>query len=371
MTSRRNASVRRFTADLRLWRHSGIGRYLRNVVPLLLPQLKYDRMRILGRRDHLDGEPWLADSRIQFVEETAGLHSLAEQSIPLRHRFGRKDLLWVPHFNVPLMYRGPLIVTMHDIAPLALPQILNSALKRRFARLAIEHAAQADAILCDSLFTYSELQRFLNTPASRLQVIHPGLDANWPTHAAPHLEADGVPYVLFVGNVKPNKNLSLLLAAFRKIADRVDFRLLLAGRTHGLGTSDKAVLLDAEAFGDRVRFTGEITDQELHTLYAGARALCLPSRYEGFGLPLLEAMALDCPVLSSTAGSLPEVAGDAALFFSPDDETQLANLLLQTSDVASMDDLRRRGRDRLANFSFTQCAAATAVTMNSLAETLR
>jgi glycosyltransferase involved in cell wall biosynthesis len=177
-----------------------------------------------------------------------------------------------------------------------------------------------------------------------------------------------LPYVLFVGNVKPNKNIGLLLRAFRQVADRVGFRLVLAGKMSGLGTADEAVLREARSFGNRVRLTGEVSDAELQSLYAGASALCMPSRYEGFGLPLLEAMALGCPVLCSTAGSLPEVARDAALFFSAESAEELAGCLLRVGDAALMQELREKGRLRLEAFSFARCAEKTAAVMNALLE---
>jgi glycosyltransferase involved in cell wall biosynthesis len=261
-----------------------------------------------------------------------------------------------------------MVLTIHDIAPIALPQILGNALKRGYARLLIQRAVQqATAILCVSNFTLAELTR-LGVPAEKLTVTHPGLDSAWPLSAPPHREPDGAPYLLFVGNIKPNKNLGLLLRAFASIQHRVPFRLVLAGRIKGLGTADSAVLQQAASLGDRARFTGEIDDATLQSLYAGAAALVLPSLYEGFGLPLLEAMQLGCPVLASSAASLPEVGGDAALYFDPHSVSDLAACLLQVSDSAAMDSLRARGRLRVTHFSFARCAQQTAAVINRLLE---
>ena len=362
-------SARRLTADLRMWRHSGIGRYLRNIVPLLLPQLRCEHIRLIGRRELFGPAPWLDDSRIDFLEEPSSIYSVAEQTMGLRGRFADTSLLWVPHYNGPLRYGGKMIVTIHDIAPLALPEILGNAVKRFYARQLIERAtSQASALLCVSEFTRTELRNRLNIPEAKLHVTPIGLDANWPTQAGPHREADGAPFLLFVGNVKPNKNIGLLLRAFRDVLDRVPFRLLLAGRMTGLGTADEAVLRDVQSFGDRVRLTGEVSDADLQGLYAGASALCMPSKYEGFGLPLLEAMALGCPVLCSTSGSLPEVAGDAALFFAADSPEELAACLLRVSDGPTMQALRERGYQRLQAFSFSRCATQTAAVVNTLLE---
>jgi glycosyltransferase involved in cell wall biosynthesis len=351
------------TADLRMFRHSGIGRYLRNLLPLLLPQLQADEIHILAPHALLGNAPWLADPRIRLHETHAPIYSIAEQrlltAVPSHH------LLWVPHFNAPLYRRGPLAVTIHDIAPLALPQILPNPIKRAYADLLIHRAvAQASTIFTVSNFTRTELITRLHVPAEKITVTPLALDTEWPHTVPPHLEADATPYLLFVGNVKPNKNLTLLLTAFASIAGKLPYRLLIAGKHHGHGTTDDAVFHQARSLGDRVRFTGELSDSDLQRLYAGAAALVLPSFYEGFGLPLLEAMSLGCPVLSSTAGSLPEVAGNAALYFNPHDPTALANHLLRLQDTALIDPLRAAGRTRVTEFSWPGCANQTAAVLN-------
>lgn len=355
----------RLTIDLRMYRHSGIGRYLRNVLPPLLPLLQCKSVRVLGKKNLFDDAPWLA--QVELFETTAAIYSPAEQALPFTAAFRDTDLLWVPHYNVPLAYRGPLALTIHDIAPVGLPEIFASALKRRFARLLIERGvARASAILADSAFTAQEMIERLGVPPGKITVAHLGLEDSWPVDAPGHREDDGVPYLLYVGNVKPNKNLSALLKAFAQVQDRIPHRLLLAGRIRGFGTGDEAVIRAAESFGDRVRFTGEISDSELISLYAGATALVLPSLYEGFGLPLLEAMQLGCPVLASTAGSLPEIGSDAALYFDPRNPLSLAARLLEIQDDGVLETLRTAGRERITHFSYARCAAQTAEVLNRL-----
>ncbi len=361
--------ARHLTMDLRMYRHSGIGRYLRNLVPALLPKLAVDRVRVVGRRTVIGDAGWLHDLRVDFVEAPASIYSVAEQRMALQGVYRGTNLLWVPHYNVPFFYQGPMVVTMHDVAPLAMPEILGNAVKRNYARWLIQRAVKhAAALLCVSEFTAGELRSRLGVPAVKITVTYPGLDVGWPEKGEPHIEADGVPYLLYVGNVKPNKNLGLLLRAFAAVLDRTPYRLVLAGRMDGFGTNDDAVLQTAKALGDRVRLAGEVSDAELVRLYAGASAFVLPSLYEGFGLPLLEAMKLGCPVLCSTAGSLPEVAGDAALYFHPYSESALAELLLQVGDEAKMDGLRKAGLQRVQIFGFEQCAALTAGVMNRMME---
>jgi glycosyltransferase involved in cell wall biosynthesis len=370
------------TLDLRMWRHSGIGRYLRNLVPLVLPQIRVESVVVLGVRALMEGDAShavLADPRVQFREAPAPIYSVAEQAMALRGVYASGGVLWTPHYNAPLLYgsqrggsrRGKLVVTLHDIAPLSNPEILSNGIKRAYAKLLIRRAARADAVLCVSKFTADEVHTRLGVPRQRMTVTHPGLDAGWLASAppAPHVEPDSVPYVLFVGNIKPNKNLSLLLDAFADVRQRVPFRLVLAGRMDGFATGDPAVLTRAKALGERVRFAGEVSDEELRALYAGALAFCLPSTIEGFGLPLLEAMALGCPVLCSRAGALPEVAGEAALLFDATPATgraQLAELLGGLADNPQLATLRERGYARVQQFSYAQCAAQTAAVLQKL-----
>jgi glycosyltransferase involved in cell wall biosynthesis len=348
-----------------MYRHSGIGRYLRNLFPLLLPQLSADQVRVLGRRDVIGDAGWCADRRVEFQEEPSRIYSVSEQMMGIKGSYRDSDLLWVPHFNVPLFYGGRMVVTVHDIAPVVMPGILGNKIKRAYAALLIQRAVERAAeIMCVSEFTATELHERLGVAREKIIVTYPGLEAGWPEQATPHREADGLPYVLFVGNVKPNKNLSVLLRAFAKVKDVVPYRLVLVGRMRGFGTEDELSLRRAEVLGDRVRFTNEISDEELISLYAGASAFCLPSLYEGFGLPLLEAMRLGCPVLCSNAGALPEVAADAALYFDPRDDEALARCLLQVTDTWLMDRLRQAGRRRVEQFSFTRCAELTAEVLN-------
>lgn len=357
----------RLTADLRMYRHSGIGRYLQSLFPLLLPRLEADRVRVLGRRSVIGDAAWLGDGRVELAETREPIYSVGEQMLGLRGGYRETDLLWVPHYNAPLLYSGRMVLTIHDVAPIAIPEILGNAVKRAYARLLIERATKRAAeIVCVSAFTRNELETRLRVPTEKITVTPLGLDEDWPANAPPHEEADGRPYLLYVGNVKPNKNLGLLLEAFKRVKERLPHRLVLVGRMRGFGTGDEAVIAQAEAMRERVRFAGEVSDEELRSFYAGSAALVLPSRYEGFGLPVLEAMQMGCPVLASTAGSLPEVGGDAALYFDPHSAEELAACLLRVMDTSAMDSLRVRGRQRVRVFSMERCAEQTARVMNRL-----
>jgi hypothetical protein len=171
--------MKRLTLDLRAYRNSGIGRYLRNLVPLLLPLIEADSIRVLMRGALLGrtSPAWLNHPGLEFLEEPAPIYSPREQILPLLGRYRDTSLLWVPHYNAPLLYTGPLAVTIHDLAPIALPETFSSPLKRRYARLLIERAVRrASAIFTVSQFTADELHRRLGVDPARITLTPPGLD---------------------------------------------------------------------------------------------------------------------------------------------------------------------------------------------------
>ena len=362
--------IRRITIDLRMYAHSGIGRYLHNLMPLLVPQLHADALRILVPEQLVAGAAWLADTRIELRDTSVPIYSVPEQMLGLRGAYRDTNLLWVPHINAPLWYRSRMAITLHDLSLIAIPELLPNSLKRGYAKLLIERAvAQAAAILCVSEFTASEAVSRLDVAPAKLTVTPLGVDPGWPSHAEPHREPDAVPYLLFVGNVKPNKNLSVLLTAFARAGEVLPHRLVLAGRMRGFGTGDEAVIGQAEMLGDRVRWAGEVSDQQLIALYAGATALVMPSLYEGFGLPVLEAMHFGCPVIAADTSSLPEVAQDAAIYFNPRDPEALYRCLLRVGDDTLMKSLGAAGQRRARHFSYARCAQQTANVLNRLLET--
>jgi len=356
------------TIDLRMYRMSGIGRYLRNLIPLVLPLIQSKRIRVIGDPVELRMQGWSGDSRIEVFASSAGVYGFQEQALVWSGAFRDTDLLWVPHYSAPLLYSGKLAVTIHDVCHLALPESLKNTVERMYARVLFWSVARkADAIFCVSEFTAREVQRYLNVPESKIKVTYLGRDAKWDTRVSPHVEDDGVPYFLFVGNVKPNKNLIVLLKAFREVIERIPHRLVIVGRTAEMKTVDGNVMKETAGLGNRVHFTGEISDEELMRYYQGAEALVFPSLYEGFGLPLLEAMSSGCPVLCSNASSLPEVGGDAVLYFDPRSTANLAAELLRFAQTPEMrSQLVELGRSRLEMFSYEVCAQQTATVLNKL-----
>ncbi len=190
-------------------------------------------------------------------------------------------------------------------------------------------------------------------------MIHNGVDASWfavELSQRPHPK----PYFLCVGNIKPHKNLKRLLEAFGAIRGQISHDLLLVGRKEGFLTGDREVQESAARFGDRVQFTGEVPLDRLRQYFAHAEALVFPSLYEGFGMPPLEAMALGCPTVVSSAASIPEVCGEATLYFDPFDTKDMALKMLR---LVREKDLRAelvaKGKIRAKAFSWETCAGQT------------
>jgi glycosyltransferase involved in cell wall biosynthesis len=165
-----------------------------------------------------------------------------------------------------------------------------------------------------------------------------------------------------VGNIKPYKNLGRLVEAFQKIRDHVPHDLVIVGQREGLITGESPEFFErVRGAGERIHLTGYVSYEELLSLVGNADALIMPSLYEGFGLPPVEAMAAGVPVVVSRAASLPEVCGDAALYFDPLDVDDIADKLIEiASDRVLGEQLRERGRERSRLFTWKSCSAKTA-----------
>jgi glycosyltransferase involved in cell wall biosynthesis len=359
--------LRQVTVDARMVRSSGIGTYIQNLLPRLMAADPATRFQILGGRE-LQAFEWTRGETVEWTECDAPIYSLREQLAVAARIDPASDLFWSPHYNVPLLHRGRLLVTVHDLAHLALPQFARAPHQRAYARLMFGAVRRATAKIFDSRFTANEYARLVGKSSGHDTVIHPGVDDAWfsiPTGAPPHAR----PYLLFVGNVKPQKNLGALLAAFGELIDEIPHDLVIVGRREGFIHGDSGVLGQAERLGDRVSLTGWVDDDRVKQYFAHADALIFPSFYEGFGLPPLEAMASGCPVIVSSAASLPEVCGNAALYCdpaSPGSIRQQIRALLADSVLRA--ELVERGRERARTFTWDKCAEQTRQVIRAAAE---
>jgi glycosyltransferase involved in cell wall biosynthesis len=311
--------------------------------------------------------------------------NFALRSIPLRRlwthaRLGpalagdRPDLLFVPAHVVPLVH-PPSVVTIHDLGYLSFPAA-HTARRRLELHLTTRWSLRAARqVIAISQATKDDLLRHYGADPARVSVVHHGLSAGFRPAEPPAVAAArarhglAAPYLLYVGTVQPRKNLQRLIEAFALVAaEYADLSLVIAGRR---GWLTEAIERRAGQLGlaSRVRFLGYLPDEDLPALLSGAAAFVFPSLYEGFGMPVLEAMACGAPVLTASDSSLPEVAGDAALLVDPTDVHAIAAGLRQiVGDERLRADLRARGLARAAAFTWERCARETlAVLLDALA----
>lgn len=293
----------------------------------------------------------------------------------------RLDLMHFLHFNVPFLYRRPYVVTIHDLILLRHPTArattlgpLRFLLKYAVYRLIIARALRsARAVITVSNCTRDDIRaRFPFMRSREIAVTYEACGsafrAEAPIVAAPRAAAAPQPFLMYVGNAYPHKNLEKLLAAFSEFRKRgfSGHRLVLVGSPdyfYGRLKTEAA----AKKLDENVVFFGHATDEELAALYMRAESYVFPSLCEGFGLPPLEAMCKGVPVASSNASCLPEILGDAAKYFDPGDPAKIADALAAlAADPALRASLAEKGRSWSARFGWRSCAERTrAVYMNA------
>ncbi len=319
------------TIDLRLWCASGIGRYLNAVVPELVRLLPNCRFYLLGSLRVLGEIDW--PSNVVLKEFSARLYSIREQLQALWIIPKDTQLLWWPHYNVPLLHRGPLFVTVYDAFHLHLGGSLVNFIKRGYASLLFAVIKRrAERVFTISNFSSNELVSLAKIPIERIRVMHLGVTPEWFISKKEIIKHNR-PYIIFVGNVKPHKNLRRVLAAFSDLVDKIPYDFLIVGKRDGFITGDEKVASMAAQLGDRVVFTGWVTDEDLRRYVANARLMIFPSLYEGFGLPPLEAMACGCPVVASDIPAVREVCGDLVRYFDPNSVESIRSSILAEIDT--------------------------------------
>ena len=242
---------------------------------------------------------------------------------------------------------------MHDLAFLRHPERFRRWQRASGGRL-LNKLHKADRVICISRFTADEAVALLDLPASKIEVVHNGFDALPETSEVPAFEVPPE-FFLFVGSLEPGKNLSLLRVSYLMAESEgkpLPPLMIVGARWEGVARESAAP--------KNWHYLGRQSDGVLVHLYRRALALAFPSKYEGFGLPVLEAMAAGCPVVCSPVASLPEVAGDAAAFPDLTPADYLRVLRRVAGEPSYRDDLIARGAERVTAFSWRKCAAETA-----------
>jgi glycosyltransferase involved in cell wall biosynthesis len=353
-------SVMRVLLDCRMAAWSGVGRYTTELA------------RSLAMRDDIDLVQVHAVGERPPVSACRGVEALPAAAHPFSVRgaleFGGivrragPDLVHCPHFPTPVPATHPLVVTLHDLTPLVASAAMPSSIKRAvYLAWNARAVLVADRVLADSRYAASRIGRVFPEAVRKIRVVPLSAEgfASGPVGRIPGgLVPTGAPYLLTMGNTKPHKDLPTLLRAFAGVAEvRSDLHLLLVGAD---APGFVASVLHGDEVAGRVRFTGRVGDDVLRALYRDAVAFAFPSRHEGFGLPLLEAMAFGVPVVCSDAASLPEVVGDAASMFPAGDEAALSEALSRVlADRSVREWLSRSGLKRAAQFTWERTTAGT------------
>jgi glycosyltransferase involved in cell wall biosynthesis len=358
-----NAKNPHVVVDARMATDGGIGTYLQNLVPRIATARPQWRFTALGDPSDLHALGWHGYPNLEIRAQQTPIFSVAEQlRVPLDTPRDA-TLFWAPNYNVPaLLGSTPVVVTIHDVNHVALAELMGSTLRREYARWMMNRTLRvARRVLFDTEFTRHEAERLFGAVGDRGVVVHLAVSEDWKTaRASAPRRPLADPYFLYLGNVKPHKNVPMLLRAFARLVDQLPHRIVLIGRREGL-RADPDVARELDRLGDRALYLGEMNRRTVQQYVVHAEALVTASLYEGFGLPPLEAMAAGCPCLVSRAGSLPEVCGDAALYCDPTSEVSIAEGMQRLSaDPGLREDLVARGHARVMQFSWDRAAAASA-----------
>ena len=354
--------------DARMYQESGIGRYIRNLINKLDGKNEY--FILLSKNDfhnltfNKNFKKILADFSWYGVTEQIKLPKLLNSL--------KVDLVHFPHFNVPIFlgrmpasfaYQGKFIVTIHDLIHQHFQMRRSTTLNpitykiKQLAYGAIFRNAinKSLKILVPSNYVKDLLIKEWRVVEEKIVVTPEAVDDKLLA-ILPKVSKIKSPYIFYVGNAHPHKNVEGLIKAFLVLQKKYqDLTLILSGSDHYFWQRIKK-----EFQQKNIIYTGAISDEELVTLYRNARCFVMPSFEEGFGIPLLEAMSCDCSVVSSNAGSLKEVGGDACLYFDPGDKEDMVNKIDKVlNDEGLRKDLIEKGQKRVKQFSWEKLAQST------------
>jgi glycosyltransferase involved in cell wall biosynthesis len=355
-----------YTAAVRQW--AGIGRYTRGLIRALA-EIDHETTYVLfsAGRDP-DPRPWPANYASRALPLNDRHLSILWQKlrlpVPVEWFTGPLDLFHSPDFVLPPVRRARTVLTIHDLSFLRYPECFSPPLLRYLLDAVPRSVDGADLILADSENTRDDLEEMLGVPTERVRVVYAGLEPTFGPRPEAEIAAVrqryGIerPYLLGLGTLQPRKNFVRLIEAYHTLRQKhgIPHQLVIGG---GRGWLYEPILEAVESRGlqEDVLLIGYVDDGDLPALYAGADLFAFPSLYEGFGIPVLEAMACGTPVVTAAASSLPEVAGEAALLVPPLDVEALADALWQALDDRALREvLRARGLEQCRRFTWRASA---------------
>ncbi len=362
---------------------TGMGQHLYHLLKGLAEHDDENRYVLLSprfRRSSVGRFPPLSD-RFQNIEVVSALRRFGERFESLWwEQVGivrtclreRVELLHCPYFSAPLILPAKTVVTVHDLIPIAMPEYRVRARSRAYTSLVSFTVRRVDAIITVSEYSKRDIVRFLGIPEERIHVIGNAVDPSYRPITDTRLLSKvrerygiGERYILYFGGFDVRKNVDRILQAYASLPEstRKAYQLVIAGRLHMLGSPlypDPRPRVRELGLDDQVVVTGQIREQDKAPLYSGATVYLFPSLYEGFGIPVLEAMACGAAVITSKITALPEVAGDAARLVDPYKVEDIATAIAELLEDASLrDELRERALARAREFSWSRVAQQT------------
>ena len=366
----------RIGIDTRLINESGIGRYIKNLL-IELQKIDSKNEYVIFLRNK-DFDSLTFPSNFKKVEADFAWYGIAEQvKFPPLIYSQKIDLMHFPHFNIPIFYHGKFIVTIHDLihkhhsmshATTHGPMVF--AIKKMGYTKAFQTALEkSQKILVPSQFVKDQIIKEWKTKTEKITVTPEGVEENL-LKVASNISKEEIqkvlkkyyvtkPFLFYAGNAHPHKNIDRLITSFFDLQKKyAGLQLVLSGRENFFWKKILKKIQDDKL--KNIIHTGFIPDEELIAFYSSAKAYIFPSLEEGFGIPILEAMAAGAPVISSNAGSLKEVGGDAALYFNPNnvaDMTEKISMVL--SDQKLRNELIEKGYKRYRQFSWKKMVEQT------------
>jgi glycosyltransferase involved in cell wall biosynthesis len=312
--------------------------------------------------------PYWGNNLLGKVFEHVSFFIWKQITLPLKSFFSNVDVLICTDYYLPLIkLKAKHIVVFHDALFFDHPEYYNPIWLKWFKLIAVNGALKADAVVVPSQFSFERLSMHLPTLKSKMQVVYQGPKSNEIKSSlsdASKIAMDkigDVPYILHVGGLEKRKNLPFLIKALKEIRKKVDVKLLLVGRPNPkiFNNSHEEIMetIDSCGLQQEVFFTGYVPDNDLPMLYKNSILYIIPSTYEGFGIPILEAFQQEVPVAVANNSCLQEIGGDAVAVFSPFVEEELVHIAVELiTKESTRNELIQKGKQRLKHFSWEASA---------------
>lgn len=350
----------RIGIDGRLWYENGVGRYIRNLV-LGLEKIKADHEFTIFLNTKSFNEIEFKNKNFRKVKADIPWHTLREQ-VNFKRILDREnlDLVHFPYFSYPILYSKPFVVTIHDLIidhfptghASSLPLPFYKLKRMAYKKITKNSAKKALSIIVPSNATKKDLIDLYKADQKRLKVIYEGFDKLISKKEKMDLVSKN--YILYVGNAFPHKNLGKLIKAYKKLSEKYNLDLVCIGRKDFFYEK-----LESNPYRG-LYFLHNVDDSALFEYYTNAKCLVFPTLMEGFGLPLLEAMSLSCPVVCSKIPALQEIGGDACLYFDPNDyEDIFLKIEKIIKDEKKRQEMTQEGILQSRKFSWEKCASET------------